>query len=171
MHIEIRRICVPTDFSDPADWALRYGAQLAKTFSAELHLLHVLQDFAMIVSDPEFAATAVTVGDFLQNMEKEAGTNLEKVASQEWLQAIGQLKLTKAVRNGTPAEEICRYACKHDIDLLICGTHGRTGIKHLLLGSVAERLIRVSPCPVLTVRHPQHDFIVGDDADKMPIVE
>jgi nucleotide-binding universal stress UspA family protein len=171
VHIEIRRICVPTDFSDPADWALRYGAQLAKTFSAELHLLHVLQDFAMIVSDPEFAAAAVSVGDFLQNMQKDANANLDKISSQDWLRATGQSQVIKAVRNGTPAEEICRYARKNDIDLVVCGTHGRTGIKHLLLGSVAERVIRVSPCPVLTVRHPQHDFIVGDDADKMPIVE
>jgi universal stress protein A len=171
MHIEIRRICVPTDFSDPADRALRYGAQLAKTFSAELHLLHVLQDFAMIVSDPEFAAAAVTVGDFLQNMEKEANAHLERIASQDWWQAMDKVQVTKAVRNGSPAQEICSYARTNNIDLLVCGTHGRTGIKHLLLGSVAERLIRVSPCPVLTVRHPQHDFIVGDDADKMPIVE
>jgi nucleotide-binding universal stress UspA family protein len=171
MHIEIRRICVPTDFSDAADRALRYGAQLAKTFSADLHLLHVLQDFAMIVSDPEFAATAVTVGDFLQNMQKEANASLEKITAQPWWQGMEKISVTKTVCNGTPAEEICSYARKNNIDLLVCGTHGRTGIKHLLLGSVAERLIRVSPCPVLTVRHPQHDFIVGDDADKMPIVE
>src|SRR5689334_6898720 len=112
MHIEIRRICVPTDFSDPADRALRYGAQLARTFSAELHLLHVLQDFAMIVSDPEFAAAAVTVGDFIDNMEKDAHAGLEKITSQEWWQAMDKIQVVKAVRNGIPAEEICGYARK-----------------------------------------------------------
>ncbi len=70
--------------------------------------------------------------------------------------------MLRAIRYGKPADEICRYARKQSIDLLVLGTHGRTGLKHLLVGSVAERVVRVGPCPVLTVRQHEHNFVVED---------
>ena len=62
---------------------------------------------------------------------------------------------------GSPAGEILRYATEQEVDLIVIGTHGRGAIGHMLLGSVTERVVRKAPCPVLTVRHPQHEFVSG----------
>jgi nucleotide-binding universal stress UspA family protein len=141
------RILVPIDFSPPSDAALEYARAVATRFSASLHLLHV-------VEDPYRAAFAAEV--YVPEIE---GLRDELIAD-----AIGRLKdrlhssdvrelgpTTNAII-GTPAWSIVEYAGAHEIDLIIMGTHGRGGMSHLLMGSVAERVVRTAPCPVLTVR-------------------
>lgn len=189
MHLQINRICVPTDFSPSAEHALHYGAALAELNEAELHLLHVLQDFEQIVLHPDYTASGEQIrayfdqleqkvvsprGDspverevtedegvhrFLRSLELGIDNQFGEVPLDKWWERI---RILRATRYGDPAREICRYARTHSIDLLVLGTHGRTGLSQLLIGSVAERVVRVSPCPVLTVRHPEHDFIVED---------
>ena len=184
MRIEIKRICVPSDFSQPAERALHYGAALAHEHGAHLHLLHVLQDFGDAVLHPDFTASGEEArvyfneraraemqgeelnqggeGDVdpaLRSIKAEADKRFEEALTEKWWEG---LTLERALRYGHPAKMICQYAREHEIDLLVIGTHGRTGLKHLLLGSVAERVVRVSPCPVLTVRHPEHEFLIDD---------
>jgi nucleotide-binding universal stress UspA family protein len=189
MHLQIKRICVPTDFSPSAEHALHYGAGLAEFHEAELHLLHVLQDFEQIVLHPDYTASGEQIRDYFDQLEQTVvgppgEAPVEHKASEEegvhrFLRSLElgidkqfaevpldkwweRIRILRATRYGNPVREICSYARNHSIDLLILGTHGRTGLSQLLVGSVAERVVRVSPCPVLTVRHPAHDFIVED---------
>ena len=184
MHVEIKRICVPTDFSEPADHALRYGLTLARSMHAQLHLLHVLEDLHRFVTHPDFAGHSETVVDYFLKLEEEAGAreDLSGEADQivhDFLRSLehgveeqmeahssfekpAEVEVIRAVRYGRPVGQICRYARKHNIDLVVMGSHGRTGMSHFLTGSVAERVVRGAPCPVLVVRGQQREFVVYD---------
>jgi nucleotide-binding universal stress UspA family protein len=155
MRIELNRICVPTDFSEQADHALKYAVTLAERFGATLHLLHVVQDIAPTVPEPGLAI--LPTDEIMRSLERGALEGLEKMLPSE---SATKMQVVRAVRHGVPFHEICRYAKQENIDLLVLGTHGRTGLAHFLLGSVVERVVRSSPCPVLSVRHPEHEFVV-----------
>lgn len=157
MRIEVNKICVPTDFSDAADHAMVYGATLADRFGAQLHLLHVVDDMGAVMV--EGGAWLGAWEDVRRSMKEAA---LGKLADRPQVPWRNTLQVVRAVRSGVPYQEIRSYADSEGIDLLILGTHGRTGIRHFLLGSVAERVVRVAPCPVLTVRHPEHEFVVPE---------
>jgi nucleotide-binding universal stress UspA family protein len=150
--IHVNSILVPTDFSECSDAAVKYGRTLAQTFGAELHLLHVVQD---PYTQPWAAeAFPAAIGDLMEDWQKQAVTRMaESVPEDE------HAHLTTTSVIGTPFYEIVRYAKDSSIDLIVIGTHGRGPFAHMLLGSVAEKVIRRAPCPVLTVRHPQHEFI------------
>ena len=141
------RILVPTDFSPPSDAALEYARVVASRFGASLHLLHV-------VDDPYHTGYATEV--FVPEVE---GLRDELLAygiaiQEDCLQPSDrrELRATTAAVIGTPAQSIVAYAGAHDIDLIVMGTHGRGGMSHLLMGSVAEQVVRTAPCPVFTVR-------------------
>lgn len=151
--ITLNRILVPTDFSEYSQNALQYGCALAEKFEAELHLLHVLQDLVAMVPEPGLAFPPP--GDYMQELQKSAELALESLPPAEWNYPGA---VTRTTRTGPPFVEIIRYARDNDVDLLIMGTHGRGGLAHMLLGSVAEKVVRKSPCPVLTVRPDQHQF-------------
>ena len=157
MHIELKKICVPTDFSDEAHHALRYAVTFAEQFNAQVHLLHIVQDIMPTVPEPGLAI--LPTEEIIQNLEQGATEGLRKVLGGEW---SNKLDVVRVVRHGVPFHEICQYAKDEEVDLLVLGTHGRSGIAHFLLGSVAERVVRSSPCPVLTIRHPEHEFVVPD---------
>lgn len=189
MQVEIKRICVPTDFSPAAEQAIHYGVALAELHDAELHLLHVLQDFGQAVLHPDFTeggeqarayfnqleedapkqpgnepkapelSTDETIHSFLRSLETGTDQKFEKLPLDNWWERI---RILRAMRYGKPADEICRYARKQNIDLLILGTHGRTGFSQMFVGSVAERVVRTSHCPVLTVRQHEHNFVVEE---------
>ncbi|HKE86654.1 MAG TPA: universal stress protein [Vicinamibacterales bacterium] len=148
MAPHVTRILVPTDFSETADAALAYAKTLATKLGASLHLLHVFQDpGAAIPFVPETYAPPPP--DLRERALAEAWDQLhDRLDSHEHTRFAG----TRAVVEGLAALEIVRYADAHAIDLIVMGTHGRRGVAHLLLGSVAEHVVRTAGCPVLTVR-------------------
>jgi nucleotide-binding universal stress UspA family protein len=145
--ITIKRILVPTDLSDASIPAIRYGAEFADKFGAELVLLSVVHDLALVVPD---AVMPTPVG--APDLEALIATSKDGMASLIGELDIGRLKPRTEVRMGAPAAEIVAAAGDLKADLICLGTHGRGGLAHLLLGSVAEKVIRHAPCPVLTVR-------------------
>lgn len=142
-------ILVPTDFSGTADAALEYARRLARASGATLHLLHVLED---PVTPSGLVAEMYTPEppDLRPAMIKEAQTRLET----RLFPKDPDYTTTSEVIFGTGARTIADYAASAGVDLIVIGTHGRTGLKHFVMGSVAEEVVRTAPCPVLTVRHP-----------------
>jgi nucleotide-binding universal stress UspA family protein len=145
--IEIGRILAPTDFSAHAEAALRYACGLAEKFGADLHVLHVLTE--IVPTGPDPLLMPVMPPQFYQDDEERAAKSLETAVDPSWGKPRN---LIRAVRWGTPAEAVVDYAAEQKVDLIVIATHGRTGLSHVLLGSVAERIVREAPCPVLTIR-------------------
>ena len=155
--IKITNVLVATDFSAPSDSALNYGREFARTFGAALHVLHVVEN-SMLWAGPE--AVTVDFARLAADLEAGARTTLNRIVTPE---DRTQRKAVTAVRTGNSAAfEIARYADDQGIDIILMGTHGRGLVGHLLMGSVAEKVVRIAPCPVLTVRHPEHEFIQPD---------
>jgi nucleotide-binding universal stress UspA family protein len=152
--IRLERILVPTDFSEASGCALRYGRALAEAFSASLHVLHVVENLVAHAWTAEVYVTALP--GLLEEVQRDATDRLQRLFSPAEREA---LRAALAVVVGSPFLEILRYARAHDIDLIVMGTHGRGPVEHMLLGSVAEKVVRKAGCPVLTVRHPQHEFV------------
>jgi nucleotide-binding universal stress UspA family protein len=150
--ILLKQILVATDFSEASDAAMDYGRALAQTFGASLHLLHVVENHFLrpTAADPN-QITAATRQHLLDRL-----TDHDRTA----LHAIASLKTSDR-----PAQEIVEYAKMHHIDLIVMGTHGRGAVAQLLVGSVAEMVVRTAPCPVLTVRSPERDFVVRETPD------
>ncbi len=146
--VPIRRILFPTDFSEPAGHAWPFALQFAKEFGAELHVLHVaappprLSEAYSLHFDPE---------KFAEASRAEARQSLERLQQAAKDRSID---VRSEVRIGVDFHEIIVYAESHQMDLIVMATHGRTGLAHALVGSVAEKVVRGAPCPVLTVRHP-----------------
>jgi nucleotide-binding universal stress UspA family protein len=140
------RILVPTDFSPTADAALAYAKTLAARLDASLHVLHVFTDpYAVSTYVPEVYAPVT----------HERGLTDAQERLRERLDADDQRRFrgTLAIVTGLTANEIVKYANECDVDLIVMGTHGRRGIAHFVLGSVAEHVVRISRCPVLTVQY------------------
>jgi len=152
--IDLRRILVPTDFSKHSENALAYATAFAEKFDAELYLLHVVQDLALFV--PEAVTAAPVAAPPVEQLSAAVREALDRVIDNHQLR---RFTVHAEVREGSPFYEIVRFAKEQEIDLVIMGTHGRTGLIHVLLGSVAEKVVRKAPCPVLTVRHPEHEFV------------
>jgi universal stress protein A len=154
--IKLDRILVPTDFSDFSRPAMQYGCAMAARFGAELHLLHVVPDPAMLV--PEAAAFSVeTMQAQSESLVRSALETLQKLPPDNW---ENEKPVVREVRVGAAFMEIIDYARDNEIDLIVIGTHGRSGLMHVLMGSVAERIVRKAPCPVLTVKPEGHQFVM-----------
>jgi nucleotide-binding universal stress UspA family protein len=154
--IALNSILVATDFSEPSAVALEYGRHFARSYGAALHLLHVAEDATLRYSG-EFAAV---LPDLQRDLERSARLELAKLVTDDDRRT---LKIHTVVETHLKAAGgITDYARRHNIDLVIVGTHGHGALKHLVMGSVAERVVRTAPCPVLTVRAEEHDFIVPD---------
>ena len=152
--IALKRILVPHDFSETSSEAVRYGIALARTFGARLYFLHVgLQ--AVDQFEVEFPT------GLEESMREGIRDRLLKIVTP---QEDAELNPEFVVRKGVPAAEIVRYAADENIHLIVMGTHGRGFVGHMMMGSVAERVVRTAPCPVLTVRTPTHGFLVPDAA-------
>ena len=145
--ITIRRILVPVDFSDFARPAVRYAAELAEKLSAELVLLHVVPDAVLAL--PDAVMPTPTPATDLFELTDAAKEGLAHLVAAEKLE---KLSPRLEVRIGSAAEEIIAAARDLHADLVCIGTHGRGGLARMLLGSVAEHVVRQAPCPVLTVR-------------------
>jgi universal stress protein A len=141
----VQHVLVPIDFSATADGALAYAMALAQQFHARLTLLHVL-DLTPVTMEE---MTAGVVATYLDDLETDAQHLLQ--ASRERVQRAG-LQGESLLVQGTPTQTIIDTAGEQGVDLIIMGTHGRTGLAHMFLGSVAEHVVRQGPCPVLVVR-------------------
>lgn len=142
-------ILVATDFGEAADRALTYGRTLARAFGASLHVLHVLENVFMraVVADP-------------RHIEAAALRRLDERVTDDDRRTLRALPIIDT--SDQPAESIVAYARTAHIDLIVIGTHGRGPMERLLMGSVAERVVRTAPCPVLTVRHPRQESALPD---------
>jgi nucleotide-binding universal stress UspA family protein len=150
--IALRKILVPHDFSETSEAAVRYAIALAHNFGAQLCLLHV-SDKAKFEMATEFPlGLDGTLEDAVRERLLRILTPREQI----------EFKPTFELRSGSPAAEIVRYAKASDVDLIVMGTHGRGFVAHAVLGSVAEKVVRTAPCPVLTVRNTQHEVVVPD---------
>lgn len=147
MSLVFRKILVPTDFSETADTALYYAKELALQFGAELHLLHVCEDPMLLSGWPLFEpGSPPEVG-------KEAAALRERLTNLIPPERRKQLKAEVHVILGeSSGVAISRYAKDGEFELIVMGTHGRGAISHALMGSVAEKVVRSAPCPVLTIR-------------------
>jgi nucleotide-binding universal stress UspA family protein len=152
--IDLHRILVPTDFSKHSENALTYAAAFAEKFGAELYLLHVVQDLALFI--PDAITVAPPIAPPVEQFLAAAKAALDRAVKDG---TLAGLKVHPEVREGTPFYEIVRFAQETNIDLIVLGTHGHSGLAHVLLGSTAEKVVRKAPCPVLTVRHPEHEFV------------
>jgi nucleotide-binding universal stress UspA family protein len=148
--IRIRTILVPTDFSEAAGAALRYAQMLASQFKSRLHLLHVVSPpFLYDAWGTESAA--MRMAEFAAQAETAARSQLATLAAGT---GSGARRPVTATADGFPVDQILDYVAAHRIDLIVMGTHGRGMVGHLLLGSVAGRVVQRSPVPVLTVHGP-----------------
>lgn len=143
--VEIRRILVPIDFSPNAGTVLEWAAHLAKEHRSRLILLHA---YHLPVEFQQLEA-AYLPPDFWANVKNEAAAALERHAEALRAQGIGA---ECVVREGYPATVIEEEAVRLGADLIVIGTRGLSGLKHLLLGSIAERVVQRAPCPVLCVK-------------------
>jgi nucleotide-binding universal stress UspA family protein len=145
--IEIKRILAPTDFSAHSDTAVRFACQLAERLGSALYLLHVLSE--ILPTGPDPLLMPVMPPQFYKENEDRAKQTLACLPRPNWGKPVG---VHTAIRWGGPVESIVSYALDQTIDMIVISTHGRTGLSHVLLGSVAERIVREAPCPVLTIR-------------------
>jgi len=142
-----KHILVPLDFSPPSDAALDYARGVALEFGASLHVLHVAEDpYRAFYSAEVFVPEIEGLRDEI--LEDAMVRLKERLRGSD----LAELRATAHAVISTPAAGIVDYATGHDVDLIVMGTHGRGGMSHLLMGSVAERVVRTASCPVLTVR-------------------
>ena len=154
MSIRLQRILLPTDFSNYSATATKYACELAVRFEAELHLLHILE--IQLDSTPGFAM-GLALENYVVESRSAAEKRLADILDPHW--SAGR-KVIQTVVDGSPRLQIIHYARQCDIDLIVLSTHGRTGLSHVIMGSVAENVVRTAPCPVLTVRPEGHQFVM-----------
>jgi nucleotide-binding universal stress UspA family protein len=144
----IKHILIATDFSETSDAALAYARQLAHVFGSTLHVLHVAGNVIETAIGTElYAADFVAMQ---REVEEAAQKQLEVVVTDDDRRTLAARTILRT--SNSPAQEIVAYAQEAKVDLIVLGTHGRGGVAHIFLGSVAERVVRTAPCPVLTVR-------------------
>ncbi len=145
--MEIKKIFFPTDFSEVSRKALEYAVYLQKTFKAELEIGHVIFDETYLVTS---YVPQGTLQGFFGELEQGARQHLDEfLNSSEPLKGV---KYTTKLLKGSPYAEIIRHAQEGKFDLIVIGTHGRTGLDHVLFGSTAEKVIGRATCPVFTVK-------------------
>jgi len=150
------RILVPTDGSDEVEQAISYAVDLAADQGATVHAVYVINTATYGSLPMETSWEGIT--DMFRDEGNRAITRVEELAAES------EVPVTGALLEGTPSREIVRYADENDCDLVVIGTHGRGGLNRLLLGSVAERVVRASPVPVLTIQ-------VGDEEQALEELE
>ncbi len=156
MGKKFEKILLPTDFSEYSAVATEYASELAAKYGAELHLLHALETH--LSGTPGFAM-GLALPNYVSETKAAAQKSLAGVLDPASPAGTGSgVEVVQAVVEGSPKTEIVKYAREHDIDLIVLSTHGRTGLSHVLMGSVAETVVRTAPCPVLTVRPTGHQF-------------
>jgi nucleotide-binding universal stress UspA family protein len=156
--IEIKNILVPTDFSDFSKYALNYAVAFAQTFKAKITLIHVTPEREM--------DSLRQVSTFFEPGQLERLLKQRESEDQRQLDGFIPPELKKGIEVdtihtvGIPFLDIIRTAREKKVDLIIIATHGRSGLSHMFFGSVAEQVVRKASCPVLSIRHPGHEFVM-----------
>ena len=149
--ISLNRILVPTDFSKSSGKAVNYGVELSAKFGATLHLFHAFEVVPIMYGEGGGEAPQTAV-----DIQAHAVKSLDALE----LTGADDVEVVRSVAEGRAFVEIVRYAKTQNIDLIVLGTHGRGVVSQLLIGSVAENVVRKAPCPVLVVRDDEHDFVM-----------
>lgn len=150
-RLGLKKILVPVDFSEPSRKAMHYARVFAEQFGASVLLVHVVEPLAY---PPDFAVVPIIPPDVEEARTREIQRQLEDMARG----VGGGVAVAAKVLSGRPWQGVVEEAKAWDADLIVVSTHGFTGFKHALLGSVAEKIVRHAPCPVLVVRDEEHDF-------------
>jgi len=153
--IRIERILFPTDFSSFSQHAMSYAVSFAREYGAKVYVLHVIEEIAQ-ASYYDMLQVPLPP-NLLADIEGNAKRQVAALIEGEGLKGIEAEGL---VRRGVPFLEIIAVAAEKKVDLITIATHGRVGLKHALFGSTAEKVIRKAPCPVLSIRHPDHGFVM-----------
>jgi nucleotide-binding universal stress UspA family protein len=146
-----KKILCPVDFSEFTKDVIAYAADISKRYGAELHVLHVIPNLTYFTPYESFLTPENLVA-IEKNIQDEVDRDFGKVLKNV------DINVKKAVRTGVAFVEIIDYAKTEGIDLIVMGTHGRSGIEHILIGNVAEKVVRKSPCPVMTIRPKGKEF-------------
>lgn len=149
--LRVRRILVPVDFSKPASKAVRYAVSFARQFDAKITLLHVCPI-------PYYPAELGGIPTVIPPNEPPVTLIHDRLEAEAKRLIPEGMRRRPLIRVGAAFDEVCKTAGELKSDLIIIATHGHTGLKHALLGSTAERIVRHAPCPVLVVREAEHDF-------------
>ena len=160
--MKLTRIMAATDFSKYSGFAMEWAAYLAQCMKADLLLLHVVsEEEGKVVEEVIGEGSVIQIPrgirqNVMEERQKRLNDQYEMVVSREIKAA---LKMEQALRIGVPFLEIVRAAKEREVDLIVLGTHGRTGLSHALIGSVAEKVVHHAHCPVLSIKHPQYQFV------------
>ena len=154
--IQLKRVLVPTDFSESAHHALTYGTSFAREYKAHLVLLHVVENLTVGYASDLFP---VPMAEVFQEISGYARAELAKLAVEVREKGV---EVEDQVVQGKPSAEIVRFAEEQAIDMIVLGTHGKGMLDQALFGSTTERVVRRAPCPVLTVRLTEHEFVRGE---------
>jgi nucleotide-binding universal stress UspA family protein len=152
--IQLKSILCPTDFSEYSRNALRYALALAGAFGAKVILLHVIEPIQVPVEYNFGISLGPEIDESSEAALRRKLHDLVDIAHR------ATVDVEERLVRGAPFAEIVRCARDEKIDLVVIATHGLSGIAHLLLGSTAEKVVRKAPCPVLTVKHPEHEFVM-----------
>ncbi|UCD57897.1 MAG: universal stress protein [Candidatus Hydrogenedentota bacterium] len=151
--IKIDKILFPTDFSEHSRHAFSYALSFAREYGAQLYMLHVIEDVQYLANAYMFDVPIMpSFADMEQNRLKEMQEFIDREVTDP------AIKIEKVVKHGRPFIEILQMAREESIDLIVIATHGRGGLEHVFFGSVAEKVVRKAPCPVLSIRMPGHEF-------------
>lgn len=160
--LKVEKILIPIDFSDSSRKAFYIGLKIARIFDAETRVLHVMEPIASFDSAEDMDRQAEEV----RRVEEGVKRRVNELFEAGGLQEVDRRKVKVDIRAGKPYLEILRYAYQNDIDLIVMGSHGYTGVKHMLLGSQTEKVVRRAHCMVLTIK--PDDFEVGSDITGVP---
>jgi nucleotide-binding universal stress UspA family protein len=150
--IAIKKLLVPTDLGEYSQFALKYAVALAEAFAAKVYVLHVHEPYPQAAVFEGMAYDA----ELVAKAEAKARGDLETIVAEL---RTREIQAEAVLAKGQPYVQIVREAERLEVDLIVLATHGRRGVSHLVFGSNAEKVVRLSPCPVLTVKHPEHEFV------------
>ncbi len=154
--IHLARILYATDFSEHSLYALPYATSFAQEYKAELHCLHVVDEAYQYWLG--MSGEGLPVGPPPEEMLQMAEAQMKELAERHLADCT--VPVVRKVVLGRPFVEIVRYAREREMDLIVLATHGRGALRHVLLGGTAEKVVRKASCPVLTIRRPEHEFVM-----------
>jgi len=160
MGNDIKKVLVPIDFSDYSKSALKYAADFAQKFNAEMILIYVVEP---VIYPPDFSMGQIAIPSINTEWDMKAKEELDKLADTEISNSI---TVKTIIKTGKPFIEVIETASEEDVDIIIIASHGHSGMEHILFGSTAEKVVRKAPCPVLTLREPKKGFMFKQEIKK-----